>query len=64
MDPRDVEAHFTGLSKQVKSAEERWASKRDARCQEFAFSLRENTPCAPHLEWEKGGGRRAASGEL
>ena len=30
LDPRDVEAHFEGLAKPVKSAEERWANKRDA----------------------------------
>lgn len=30
LDPRDVEAHFEGLAKQLKSAEERWAYKRDA----------------------------------
>lgn len=30
LDPRDVEAHFEGLARQLKSAEERWADKRDA----------------------------------
>ena len=30
LDPRDVEAHFQGLAKQLSSAEERWAKKRDA----------------------------------
>ena len=30
LDPRDVEAYFQELPKQAKSAEERWASKRDA----------------------------------
>lgn len=30
LDPRDVETHFAGLTKPVKSAEERWANKRDA----------------------------------
>ena len=30
LDPRDVEAHFEGLTTPVKSAEERWANKRDA----------------------------------
>ena len=30
LDPRDVEVHFEGLTKQLKSAEELWADKRDA----------------------------------
>ena len=30
LDPRDVEAHFEGPTSHRKSAEERWANKRDA----------------------------------